>query len=179
MTFSMFIDVRHFHRASDNRSFQVKCRITTQSRTLEQFLNTSHKANSAWLHVVSIHSDRSTCSGSFKPSNTRNRTLNRSNHHRCSQDAPCDLINSKRTVKARVRTSNLQRLNILDDFLFIIICLFIYLMTAESSNMSGNHPRSQTRSSIGISATSSPLKHSIIFIFRSYKGTLEFWMHLD
>ena len=124
MTFSMFIDVRHFHRASDNRSFQVKCRITTQSRTLEQFLNTSHKANSAWLHVVSIHSDRSTCSGSFKPSNTRNRTLNRSNHHRCSQDAPCDLINSKRTVKARVRTSNLQRLNI-----SVCLLLFVYLFT--------------------------------------------------
>ena len=61
---------------------------------------------------MSIHSDLSTCSGNFKPSNTRNRTLNRSNHHRCSHDAPCDFINSKRTVRARVRTSNLQRLKI-------------------------------------------------------------------
>ena len=37
-------------------------------------------------------------------------------------------------------------------------------MTAESSNMSGNHPRSHTRSSIGIRATSSPLKQRFISI---------------
>lgn len=47
--------------------------------------------------------------------------------------------------------------------------LFIYLMTAESSNMSGNHPRSQTRSSIGMRATSSPLKHRLISISATLK----------
>ena len=74
-------------------------------------LKTSQSAKSAWLHVVSIHSARSTCSGSLSPSNTRNRTLKRSNHQRCSQLWPWDFMSSKSTVRARVRTSNLHRLN--------------------------------------------------------------------
>ena len=119
------------------------------------FLKTSQSANSAWLHVVSIHSARSTCSGNFSPSKTRNKTLNKSSHHRCSHDWPWDFINSNKTVNARVRTSSLQRLIL--NFIFRPYCLLFYLITADNSNMRGNHPRSQTLSSIGIKATSSPL----------------------